>query len=72
MGHEDTFPRPRLSARCRISQRTFARTRGTGRDAPNGDIALCVEARARLNSFDFSPRLDDGKEFYSILFRADF
>ena len=29
-------------------------------------------ARAPLNSFDFGPRLDDGKEFYCILFRADF
>ena len=26
----------------------------------------------RLNGFDFSPRLDDGEEFYGILFRADF
>ena len=40
--------------------------------APSRDIALVAEARARLNSFDFSPRLDDGKEFYGILFRADF
>ena len=30
MGHEDAFPRPTLSARCRISQRTFGRTRGNG------------------------------------------
>ena len=42
------------------------------RNAPNGDIALVVEARARLNSFDFSPRLYDGEEPYGILFRADF
>jgi hypothetical protein len=34
MGHEDAFPRPRLSSRCRFSQRTFAGTRGNGRDAP--------------------------------------
>ena len=33
-GHEDAFPRPKLSARCRFSQRTFAGTRGNGRDAP--------------------------------------
>jgi hypothetical protein len=38
VGHEDTFPRPTLSARCRISQRTFARTRGNGRDAPIADL----------------------------------
>ena len=42
------------------------------RNAPNGDIALVVEARARLNSFDFSPRLDDGEELFGIRFRADF
>src|SRR5207302_1159922 len=34
MGHEDAFPRPRLSARCQFSQGTFAGTRGNGRDAP--------------------------------------
>ena len=34
MGHEDVFPRPKLSARCWFSQRTFAGTRGNGRDAP--------------------------------------
>ena len=39
---------------------------------PNGDIALVVEARARLNSFDFRPRLDDGEELFGIRFRADF
>ena len=30
MGHEDAFPRPRLSARCRFSQRTFAGHGATG------------------------------------------
>jgi hypothetical protein len=34
LGHEDAFPRPRLSARCRFSQGTFAAMRGNGRDAP--------------------------------------
>jgi hypothetical protein len=34
LGEEDAFPRPRLSARCRFSQGTFAGTRGNGRDAP--------------------------------------
>jgi len=37
MGHEDAFPEPALSARCRFSQRTFARTQGTGREAPFPD-----------------------------------
>ena len=35
-------------------------------------MALIVEAQARLNSFDFSPCLDDGEELYGICFRADF
>ena len=30
------------------------------------------EAGAEGLSFDFSPRLDDGEEFYGILFQADF
>jgi hypothetical protein len=34
MGHEDAFPEPTLSARCRFSQRTFAGTQGTWREAP--------------------------------------
>jgi hypothetical protein len=29
-GHEDAFPRPRLSARCRFSQGTFAGMQATG------------------------------------------
>jgi len=28
LGHEDAFPRPTLSARCRFSQGTFAGRRG--------------------------------------------
>src|SRR5580704_16989579 len=39
MGHEDAFPRPRLSARCRFSHGTFAGTRSNGRDAPIPDFA---------------------------------
>jgi hypothetical protein len=38
MGHEDAFPPPRLSGRCRFSQGTFAATRGNGRDAPTPDL----------------------------------
>jgi hypothetical protein len=34
MGHEDAFPPPRLSGRCRFSQGTFAGTRGNGENAP--------------------------------------
>ena len=32
--HEDAFPPPRLSVRCRFGQGTFAGTRRNGRDAP--------------------------------------
>jgi len=38
MGHEDAFPRPSLSARCRFSQGTFAATWDNGRDAPIPDV----------------------------------
>jgi hypothetical protein len=34
LGQEEPFPRPRLSARCRFSQGTFAGTWGNVRDAP--------------------------------------
>jgi len=34
VGHEDAFPPPRQSARCRFSQRTFAGTRDNWRDEP--------------------------------------
>jgi hypothetical protein len=33
MGHEDAFPRPRLSARCRFSQGTFAGSQGNRQSA---------------------------------------
>jgi hypothetical protein len=36
-GHEDAFPPPRLSGRCRFSQGTFAGTRRNGEDAPIPD-----------------------------------
>ena len=39
MGHVDAFPPPRLSVRCRFSQRTFAETRSNGRDAPMNEPA---------------------------------
>src|SRR5215831_6186995 len=37
-GHEDAFPRPMVSARSRLNQGTFARTRCNGRDAPTADV----------------------------------
>src|SRR5690242_1238679 len=36
-GHEEAFSGPRLSARYRFSQGTFAGTHGNGRDAPTMD-----------------------------------
>ena len=45
LGHEDAFPQPRLSARYRFSQGTFAGTRGNGRDAPiPADRGVTIEA----------------------------
>src|ERR1700730_10184544 len=45
LGHEDAFTRPRLSARCRISQGPFAGTRGNGRDAPIPDLPCLTPER---------------------------
>jgi hypothetical protein len=51
VGHQDAFLRPRLSARCRFSQGTFARTRGNGRDAPIADLpAVTLDGRASTAS----------------------
>src|SRR5580693_1277618 len=44
-GHEDAFPRPRLSARCWFSQGTFAGTWGNGRDAPIPDLPTLTPER---------------------------
>jgi hypothetical protein len=38
MGHEDAFPQPRLSGRCRFGQATFAGTHFSGREAPEAVI----------------------------------
>jgi hypothetical protein len=45
-GHEDAFPRPRLSVRCRFSQGTFAGTLGNGRDAPLAGTHFLARASA--------------------------
>src|ERR1700736_5653999 len=44
-GHEDAFPRPRLSARCWFSQGTFAGTWGNRRDAPIPDLPTLTPER---------------------------
>jgi len=41
-GHEDALLGPRLNARCRFSQGTFAGTWGNGRDAPKAVIPLAI------------------------------
>ena len=43
VGYEDAFPRPKLSARSRFSQRTFAGTHGNGRGAPIPDICCASQ-----------------------------
>ena len=47
VGHEDAFPRPRLSARYRFSQGTFAGRRGNARDAPIKADRRRAEPRVR-------------------------
>ena len=49
MGHEDAFPRPRLSARCRFSQGTFAGTGATGETRRKRPRSF------RLNASGFDP-----------------
>jgi len=57
MGHEDAFPRSRLSARCRFSQGTFARTQGNGRDAPVADLGrLSEKLKTRAKKLCLAPR----------------
>jgi len=34
LGHEERFPRPRPSDRCRFEEETFAGASANGRDAP--------------------------------------
>jgi len=56
MGHEDAFPRPRPSARCRFSQETFAGTRGKGQGAPIPDLpAPAIEWESSTSSRTLGP-----------------
>jgi hypothetical protein len=57
-GHEDAFPRPRLSARCRFSQGTFAGTRGNGRDAPIPAVRRVESNRQGRTHIGHSPFAD--------------
>jgi hypothetical protein len=49
--HEERFPPPRLSARCRFSQGTFAGMRGNGRDAPKPAVPGTVGRPKRSRWF---------------------
>ena len=51
-GHEDAFPRPRLSARNGFGQRTFAGRQGNGRNAPIPAVRQLTPITAR---FDLKP-----------------
>ena len=54
VGHEDAFLPPRLSVRCGFTQRTFAGTRGSGREAPIADPPVLApewESSTRSDSF---------------------
>ena len=53
-GHENAFPRPRLSARYRFSQRTFAGTRGNGRDAPIPAVGVIEVKRVKSTLLGYS------------------
>jgi hypothetical protein len=56
MGHDDAFPRPRLSARCRFSEGTLAGTRGNGRDAPIPAVrGVAIEPLGSLRVFGRLP-----------------
>ena len=64
MGHDDAFPRPRLSAHYRFSQGTFAGTWGNGRDAPIPDLPAVAPERGgsthicQLLTSAFSPLVE--------------
>src|SRR5260370_24652657 len=64
-GHEDAFPRPRLSARCRFSQGTFAGTWGNGRDAPipgpRSNRRVRTAYRERIGGAIFPSLLSNGE-----------
>ena len=52
MGHEERFPSPSLSGRCRLGEATFAGMRGKEEDAPIPDLpALSRNGEDRKLSF---------------------
>jgi hypothetical protein len=53
MGHEDAFPPPSLSGRCRLGEATFAGMGGKEEDAPKP--AVCGTAMEPLESTHCRP-----------------
>jgi hypothetical protein len=47
LGHEDQFPRPSLSGRCRLGEATFAAMGRKEEDAPLADMPCKREPHAR-------------------------
>ena len=77
-GHQDAFPRPRLSGRNRFGQASFMGTRGNGRDAPIPvvrDTTMELEGLTlSSHSLTFCPErtgrsLRDPKRFDSVAFK---
>jgi hypothetical protein len=62
MGHEDQFPPPRLSGRCRFSQGTFAGTGRSGRDAPEPGVPLLSVGRGAERALFFGEPIDEPVE----------
>jgi hypothetical protein len=55
--HEDQFLPPKLNARCRFVEETFAETSANGRDAPNPGIRATVTKAAGFDGFRSLPIL---------------
>jgi hypothetical protein len=67
--HEDALPRPRLSARYRFSQGTFAGSRGNGRNAPIPAVRLSwVDESSRPRSCENVPEPRKRRTVFSIAF----
>jgi hypothetical protein len=52
MGHEDAFPQPRLSARCRFRKKTITGMPRNGRDAPKPGVRLSWVERVKPTRSD--------------------
>jgi hypothetical protein len=68
--HEERFPPPRLSARCRFSQGTFAGMRGNGRDAPLAAIRRNEDKTTGPTDSGHSSRYEERPDRQSVLVPA--